>query len=125
MANAQRTGSKDDPRLKEYDEIAEYIFSLSPMFDLPENYENEIEFTDDDSITEASRLHEEYDENMFFDELPHRLGERDFYKKYSEEEINAMSDEERFTKKYDLVDVWMDELIAHDIDRIAIDATKK
>ena len=125
MANVQRTGAQDDPRLKEYDDMAEYVFSLSLMFGLPENYENEIEFSDDDSITEVSRLHEEYDEDMFFDELPHRLGERDFYKKYSEEEIATMSDEERFTKRYNLVDVWGDELVSHDIDRLSIDTTKK
>lgn len=124
MANAQRTGSPEDLRLKEYEEISEFIFSLAPQFGLSEQYEYELEFSDSDDITEVSRLHEEYDEEMFFDELPHRLGERDFYQKYTEGEIVAMSDEERFTKRYDLVDVWGDELIEHGIDRLVIDKTK-
>ena len=120
MANAQRTGSKDDSRLQEYDEIAECIFSLSPMFGLPENYENEIEFSDDDSITEVSRLHEEYDEDMFFDELPHRLGERDFYKKYTPEQIEKMTEEERFIKLMECEIAWETEFETYGIERIGI-----
>lgn len=38
MANAHRTGQSEDPTLKEYNEISDYIFSLAPEFGFPKNF---------------------------------------------------------------------------------------
>src|SRR3989344_8946192 len=92
MANANRTGGKDDPNVKEYEEISDYIFSLASRFDLEKYISHEAEDGDKyfltnefEEKTDVHRLHEDYDEETFWDELPERLGERDFYRMYSKE----------------------------------------
>ena len=122
MANAQRTGSDDDPQYKEYEDIADYIYSFAPDFGLPDYYESNIEFSDgDDPPTEASRLHEEYDELNFWEELPYKLGDRDFERKYSEGERKNMTDKEYFTKNTECIIAWEHELEKYGIERLVVD----
>ena len=85
MANAHRTGQEGDPIKKEYEEITNYIFSLASEFGFSKNFEHDLEYDKSDK-TEINKLQEEYDENTFWDELSDRLGERDFFRKYSKEE---------------------------------------
>ncbi|MFA5751225.1 MAG: hypothetical protein WC898_02945 [Candidatus Paceibacterota bacterium] len=121
MANAQRTGAQGDPKMKEYDEIADYIYSLAPEYGLPDSYESELEFADDnDDITEVSRLHEEYDEENLWEKLSDWLGERDFFRKYTLDEIKKMSSNERFMKSMDCNIVWEEEFENYGIERLEI-----
>jgi len=121
MANAQRTGTPDDPKMKEYDEIADYIYALAPEFGLSDSYESELEFADDpDGITEVSRLHEEYDKQSLWEELCDMLGERDFYNKYSKEDWGKLTDDERFTKHMECEIAWEEEFENYGIERLGI-----
>ena len=120
MANAQRTGQEDDPHMKEYEEIADYIYSLAPQFGLPKKIEIEIEFADGDATTEASDLHEEYDEQNFWELLPDKLGERDFFRKYSNPERQAMSGEDHFMKMMECIIVWDEEFETNGIERLGV-----
>lgn len=120
MANAQRTGQEGDSRLKEYEAISDYIFSLAPEFGFSKDFEHELECGDHNKTTEVSRLHEEYDEQTFWEELCETLGERDFYRKYSKEEREKMTNEEHFLKLQECIIEWEMELEKHGIERLKL-----
>jgi hypothetical protein len=121
VANAIRTGLPEDPSMKEYAEIYDYILSLAPQFDLPKDFELDLEFTDDPKgVTEVHKLIDEYEDDTFWEELPSRLGERDFYRKYSKKEVGDMNDEERFTKLMELCIEWENEFEKEGIERLGI-----
>ena len=120
MANAQRTGSPDDPHMREYEEITDYIFSLAPEFGFSENFEHDLEYDEHLDVTEVGRLHEEYDEENLWEELIERLGKRDFFNTYSQEEIKKMSEDERFTKRMECDMVWEEEFESHGVERLHI-----
>ena len=118
MANAQRDGSQNDPHMKEYQEIADYIFSLAPEFGFSEHFEYDLEYGDGKKMTEVSRLHEEYDEESMWEELIDVLGERDFLNTYSAKEIKKMSDDERFAKRLECGIVWEEEFQKYGVSRL-------
>lgn len=121
MANANRTGRKDDPHIKEYEEIADYIYSFAKDFGFPDDFEAGLEFSDgEEEPPEVSRLHEEYNEQNFWEELPDRLGQRDFYRKYSKEEREKMDYEEHFIKMQECIIAWENELEEYGIERLGI-----
>jgi hypothetical protein len=117
MANANRDGSRMDPHEKKYEEIENYIFSFAKQFDFNE-------YVDDEDAkkgkffptrlfeegTDVGELMEEYNEENFWDELIHRLGERDFSRRHSAAEIKAMTRAERFEKLDACINAWADEI---------------
>ena len=123
MANANRTeGMK-----KEYEGIENYIFSLAPKFGLEkymyheasdgERYYPTDEFEEN---TDVHVLHDEYDEETFWDEMAERLGERDFFEQYTKDEIEKMDRDERFTILNRCVDLYHAEFEKLGIERIRI-----
>lgn len=78
---------------------------------------------DEEPSTRA--LIERYDEHSMWEELRDWLSERDFFAKYTREEINAMSDAERFTKRMDCEVVWGEEFEKYGIQRLTIDEKRK
>src|SRR6266566_4067134 len=104
MANAQRV----DDKKKDYESIEDYIFSLAPQFGFDKYMDHDE--TDDyptgyfEETTDVDELHDEYDEETFWNELADRLGERDFFEKYTKEEIVNMSEEEWFAKLYECIE---------------------
>lgn len=118
MANANRTGSKGDPHIKEYEEISDYIFSLAPEFGFSNNFEHDLECDEHGKIMEVNKLHEEYDKEIFWDELCELLGERDFYRKYSKEQREIMTDEEHFIKMQECIIAWEEECENYGIERL-------
>lgn len=127
MANAQRTGSQEDPHKEDFEKISDYIFSLAPKFGLEKYMDHEP--TDGERYfptrgfeenTEVNELHEEYDEEIFWDELCERLGDRDFYNTCSEEVWNKMTQEERFTKMQECIIKWENEIEENGIGRLGI-----
>ena len=121
MANAQRTGQKGDPYVKDYEEIANYIYFFAKEFGFPDDFEAGLEFSDgQEDPSEASRLHQAYDTQNFWEELPYMLGERDFFRKYSKDAREKMTDEEHFTKMMGCIIVWERECEEHGIDRLEI-----
>jgi len=127
LANAQRDGSPEDPHIEEYENISDFIFSLAPQF----GFEKYMDHEDSDGEryfptglfedeTGVDKLHEEYDEETFWDELSERLGERDFFRKYVKEEIKNMSREEFFAKQYECEDIVDEELVKNGIENLEI-----
>ena len=127
LANAQRDGSPENPQKEEYEKLEDYIFSFAKQFGLDE-------WVDDENATEGNffptrefeegtdvqELIEEYDEETFWDELIDRLGDRDFYRQYSKDEILKMTQKERFEKLYEFIDKWTDEINENGIERLGI-----
>lgn len=121
MANAQRDGSSEEPVLKEYEEITDYIFSLATEFGFSKNFEHDLECGEGHmGTTEVCRIHEEYDEEVMWDELCEQLGERDFYKKYTDEQIKKMSREEHFTKLQECIILYEYEMSEHGLERLHV-----
>ena len=127
LANAQRDGSNENPHLEEYEEIENYIFSFAKRFGLRKYVDDEeaakgkfypTRFFEEG--TDVQKLIEEYDEETFWDELIDRLGDRDFFRHYSKNEIKKMTREERFEKFYKFIDKWEDEMHEHGIERLKI-----
>jgi len=130
MANANRDGSAEDPHKEEYEKLEDYIFSFAKQFGFGE-------YVDDESATEgkffptrkfeeetdAHELREDYDEETFWDELIDRMGDRDFFRHYSKDEIKKMTQEKRFEKLYEFIDKWADEINEHGIERLNIEKT--
>lgn len=104
LANAHRTTD----RIKEYDEITDYIFSHAKQFGFAE-YVDEEEAAEGkyystrqfEEETEVGFLHEEYNNDTFWEELIERLAVRDTVRNYGEESLAAMDDRERISKIWD------------------------
>lgn len=123
MANAVRTNDI----VREYEEIEHYIFSLAPQFGYDKYMDHDVEDGDAyyptgefEETTDVGEQHDNYNDEIFWQELADCLAERDFHEIYSEEEIGDMSDEERFTKFYECVDAVNLELENHGIERLRI-----
>jgi hypothetical protein len=120
MANAERTGKVDDPNLKAYDDMADFIFSLAPVFGLPKDFEHILECGDHKSKTEVVRLQEAYDEKVFLAEFAERIGGRDFARKYGKDAIAEMSDDEYLLKENECITEVEEEVKKHGLDRVII-----
>jgi mRNA deadenylase 3'-5' endonuclease subunit Ccr4 len=83
-------------------------------------FEHDLECNEHGKTTEVNRLHQEYDERTFWEELPDRLGERDFFRKYSREEREKMIDNERFTKMMECIISWEEECEKYGTERLGI-----
>lgn len=126
MANAHRVGIKDDPYADEFNEINDYIFSFAEQFGFPKNYEAGFEsFEESPRQTYLHNFIDEYDEATFWGELSDRLGERDFLRKYSQEERIKMDQEEHFEKLMSCIIEWENEIDEHGIERIEVLKTAK
>ena len=113
-----------DERVKEFDEIEQYLYSFYKDFQL----ENCIEKFKEDGCYYATKAFEDeltdyisdYDDMCFIDELIHQLGRRDFLNKYGEDAVGRMSIEERIKKEQPFLDVYSDEIDDNDIENIGI-----
>jgi hypothetical protein len=121
VATSCITNRRDSPIAKKYDEISDYIYSLAPDFGLSKDIELDLEFADDNEDEPETRLLiDEYDDENFWQELPDRLGERDFFRKYPTEEIRKMTDEDYFTKMMECNIAWENEFEENGIERLEI-----
>lgn len=128
MANANRDGSSSDPHIDEYEKMEDYVFSFAKEFGLDEFVDHEEKDGDKyyptrkfEEETDVYKLREEYDEETFWEELCTRLGERDFFNKYTKEEIEKMTREERFTKMMECQIAWEEEFEEYGIERLMVD----
>ena len=123
MANAHRT----DDIIEKYEDLESYVFSFAKDFGLEKYVDDEdadkgkffpTRFFEEK--TDINELHDEYDDENFWTELPDRLGERDFFRKYPQKEREKMTQEERFLKMQECIIKWEDELEDNGIERLEI-----
>lgn len=121
MANANRT---DDTR-KKYEDLEGYVFSFAKDFGLEKYVDDEeadkgkffpTRFFEEE--TDVDEIRGEYDDESFWSELPNRLGERDFFRKYSKDEREKMTRDERFLKMQECIIKWEDELEDNGIEKL-------
>lgn len=123
MANAHRT----DDIIKKYEELEHYIFSFAKDFGL-EKYVDDEEAKDGkfyptryfEEETDVNKLHDEYDNDTFWDEIVDRLARRDFIRKYGIKAIQKMSLEQRIEKEYEFEKEYEKEIDKHGIERLEI-----
>ena len=123
MANAHRT----DDIIEKYEDLESYVFSFAKDFGLEKYADDEkvgdgkfyptMAFTEE---TDVHDLHHEYDDETFWSELSERLGERDFFNKYSKEEWEKMTEEERMLKRDECDIKWEEELESSGVERLEI-----
>lgn len=128
MANAIcEAGMKEDDDIKQ---IRDYIFSFAKQMGYGNyvTYDKETEkyYADFDLDDEPSAraLIDRYDEYSFWDEAIGRFGERDFFNKYTEQEIKEMDNDERFIERMECDEKWHDEFEEHGIERLEINKKK-
>jgi len=124
MANAIcEADMKEDEEIKD---VRNYFFSFAKEMGYEEyvEYDKELgkhyatfELDDEPSIR---KLIERYDNHAFWDEIAERLGERDFFQKYTKDEIKKMSDDERFTKRIKCAIAWEEEFEKYGVERLGI-----
>lgn len=127
MANAWRIEDK----VKEYESIEHYLFSLAPTFGFEKFVEHEeidgnayYPSRSFEETTDVEELHEAYDEDTFWDELVNRLGDRDFFSRYSLEQIKSMTDEERYLKRSECAEWYIEEINEYGLERISVTEEK-
>jgi hypothetical protein len=127
VVNAHKVNIEPD----NFDQLEGYVFSFAKDFGL-DNYAD----TDDPTMvyptgqfedeTAVQDIISEYDDATFWEELGDQLGERDFYEKYSESEIQKMDFNERIIKLYDHMEKWSEEFEKHGVARLrAVGMTMK
>jgi len=106
MVNSIRSGNEGDKRIKKYDEIEQYIFSFAKKAGLEKYIEFDKEFNqffptlEFEENTDVSKYIQDYEEEVFWEELVLRLARRDFIRKYGRTAILKMNLEERIAKEY-------------------------
>jgi len=121
----------DMKRDEDIKETRNYLFSFAKEMGLERYVEYDKELgeyfatfdMDDESVTRS--LIERFEEHSAWDELSSWLGDRDFFTKYTQEEIKKMTKEEYFMKRMECEDVWEEEFTEYGIDRLKIDENKK
>ena len=123
MINSIRTSDK---YIKEYEELNHYIFSfakeagLEKWVKLDEKSGKLYPSAEFDGNAEINDFKDESNNEIFWAELPDRLGERDFLREYGEDAMKKMSNNERFLKHQDFVCKYEEEFYKNGINRLKI-----
>ena len=124
LANAIHSGRKGDERIKEFDEIEQYIFSFAKDFGLEKYVEFDEKFQEffptSELEEELQKFVDEYDNEVFWEELIFRLTRRDFIREYGKEAINKMSLEERIEKEFPFEEKYREEFSKNGIENLDI-----
>jgi len=126
MANAIHVGNVEDPKIKKFDDIEQYIYSFAKEFgfgDLVEydkKYKEYFPTREFDEDPELEEIRNNYEGEAFWDELHYQLSERDFLKFYDMDEITKMDIYERIKKEEPFREKWDKELEKHGIERLDV-----
>ena len=130
MINGIRSDNSEDKQIKKFNDIEQYIFSFAKEFGLECHIEYDDEFrrffptVEFEESLEMEKYKDDYDNEVFWTELSDRLGERDFFRYYSKEEIKKMNRDQRFLNLEEYVVRYEEELFANGIDRLKIEDNK-
>ncbi|MFH1453663.1 MAG: SEC-C metal-binding domain-containing protein [Armatimonadota bacterium] len=113
-------------RIKEFDEVENYIFSFAGNFglenyvDFDRKYNRFFPSRQFEENAEIMKYEDDYNNETFWEELIDRLGDRDFIKKYGMEAIEKMGWEERFVKQQRCADKYAKEFETNGIKSLTI-----
>ena len=123
LVNAIRIPGEE---VEEFADIEEYVYEQSKEFKLDKlvRYDNYLkqhvptmEMEDDPTLREYIN---EYNEENFWEELSFALGRRDFLKKHTRDEVNAMELEELIEKEGPFIDRYVEEFKDFGIQRLEV-----
>jgi hypothetical protein len=100
IVNAIRSGAEGDEQIEKYNQ-------LFPTRELGQD-------------PEIEKYLEDYNEEIFWQELAERLGTRDFLRKYGKEAIEKMDPEERFLKHQEFIIKYEEEFEKSGIENLEI-----
>lgn len=110
----------------EFDEVEQHVLSFAKDLGLEDHvlydekmkiYAYTVEFEKSTGVTQTIN---QYDEDVFWYELAHRMGERDFLRAYGAEAIGKMSIEERFKRQEGYIKWYEQEFGANGIENLAV-----
>jgi hypothetical protein len=127
IANAFR-----DKQIKEYEEGEDLIFKMAKFYGFDRFVDHEEKDGNHyyptsyfEHETDVMELIEKYDGECFWDELIHRMAERDFYKIYTKDRIEKMSREKYFEKLGKLEDKYSEEFYKYGLKNLEVEKVKK
>ena len=124
VLNSRKTDSSDE--VKEYSEVYQKILSHAKEM----GFENLITYdenldgyyaTAEYEESEHMRYVEEFEDDVFWEALPHRLAVRDLVEQFGEKGYREMEFEERVSKILDLEEIYNKELEENGIDNLRFD----
>jgi hypothetical protein len=124
VLNSRKTDSSDE--VKEYSEVYQKILSHAKEM----GFENLITYdenldgyyaTAEYEESEHMRYIEEFEDDVFWEALPHRLAVRDLVEQFGEKKYMEMEFEERVSKILDLEEIYNKELEENGIDNLRFD----
>ena len=122
MINAHRT----DDIVEKYEDLEQYILSFYKDFGIEKfiEFDKELnkffptrEFEED---TDVEQYIDEYNNDIFWEELIDRLARRDFIREYGEDKVLKMTWEERFEKEQPFIDKYDEEFEKNGIENLDI-----
>lgn len=122
MINAIRT----DDIVKKYDDVEQHIYSFAKDVGLDKYIEFDSELNkffptkELEEDEEMEKYREEYDDEIFWDEITDRLARRDFIRKYGENAIKKMTWKERSGKECPFIEKYEREFAKHGIENLEI-----
>lgn len=122
MANAHRT----DDIIKEFEELEQYILSFGRDFGMDEHieYDERIKmyFLKQEYLESSGieRLIDEYNEDVFWEELINGLANRDMLERYSREALNKMSQDELLEKKFPFLSFYEEEFVENGLKNLRL-----
>jgi hypothetical protein len=126
MINAIRSGAEGDEQIEKYNEIEQYIFyfakdvGLEKYIEFDKKYNKFFPTAEFEENPEIEQYRQDYDEEIFWQELADRLGSRDFIRKYGEEAIEKMDPEERFLKEQEFIIQYEEEFEKNGIENLEL-----
>ena len=115
---------KEEDYNKEHEKLENHIFSFAKDFGF-ENFADEKNFPTMDFDNSIQSKIDEYNDEVFWDELINGLCNRDLLNKYGSEKLSKMDWEERFDKKLEFEKKWEKEFEKNGIDRMGVVKGKK
>ena len=125
MVNAIRSGAEGDEQIEKYNEIEQYIFSFAKetgleKYEFDEKYNRFFPTADFEEDPEIEKYLQDYNDEIFWQELADKLGTRDFIREYGEEVIEKMDQEERFIKLQEFIIKYGEEFEENGIENLEI-----
>jgi hypothetical protein len=123
MINSIRT---EDDIIEKYEDLTHYIYScankagFNKYFEFDEELKKFFPTREFEEDSEIEQIIDDYNEEVFWNELIFRLAGRDLIRKYGRDAVKDMSLEERAEKEYPLLQMYEEEFIKNGIENLEI-----
>jgi hypothetical protein len=112
-----------DEIIKDFEELEQHIYSYHTSADYNGiEYDENLKsfFPSEELLSELEVYIQDYDNEIFWNELISRMVEKELLENYTEEELENMNDKEFYDVKFKLMDKYEDEFEKYGIKRLKI-----